>query len=87
MSKAASKDENAGEDAKPKKTRKNSVGKDAVKTKKFTNKLLQELSIFYGLAIRRHPDSLEDMKKGFSGVLSQYFNKRKSATLLLSNRS
>lgn len=37
MSKAASKDENAGEDAKLKKTRKNSVGKDAVKTKKLTN--------------------------------------------------
>lgn len=71
MSKAASKDENAGEDAKPKKTKKKSVGKDAVKTKKITNKLLQELSIFYGLAIRRHPDSLEDMKKE---VLAGYYH-------------
>ena len=28
-----------------------------------TDKILQQLSTYYGLGIRRHPDSLEDMKK------------------------
>lgn len=28
-----------------------------------TNKLMQDLSLYYGLAIRRHPDSVEEMKK------------------------
>jgi len=28
---------------------------------KLTNKLIQKLTIYYGLAIRRHPDSVDDM--------------------------
>ncbi|EFN79444.1 hypothetical protein EAI_16850, partial [Harpegnathos saltator] len=32
------------------------------KKAQLTNKLMQDLSLYYGLAIRRHPDSIENMK-------------------------
>ena len=44
-------------------TKNSSKRNEEIKSKKLTNKILQELSTYYGLAIRRHPDSLEDMKK------------------------
>ncbi|XP_025271326.1 uncharacterized protein LOC112639965 [Camponotus floridanus] len=37
---------------------------------KLTGKLIDELSIYYGLAIRRHCNSIEDMKKAISLVWS-----------------
>ncbi|CAB3252833.1 unnamed protein product [Arctia plantaginis] len=39
---------------------------------KLTDKVIQETTKFYGLAIRRHPDSLEDMKKE---VWATYYHK------------
>lgn len=33
-----------------------------------TDQLMQELSLYYGLAIRRYPDSLEEMKKEISST-------------------
>lgn len=36
---------------------------------KLTGKLIDKLSIYYGLAIRRHSDSLEDMKKAIWATL------------------
>lgn len=36
---------------------------------KLTAKLIDELSIYYGLAIRRHPDSVEDMRNEIWAIL------------------
>lgn len=32
---------------------------------KLTDKMINKLSLYYGLAIRRHPDSVNDMKDAF----------------------
>lgn len=37
-----------------------------------TDKLIKELTIFYGLAIRRHPDSVDDM---YNAVWATYYHK------------
>ncbi|XP_044575736.1 uncharacterized protein LOC123259356 [Cotesia glomerata] len=39
---------------------------------KLTDKKINELSLYYGLAIRRHPDSVEDMKRE---IWATYFHK------------
>lgn len=39
---------------------------------KLTDKLIKELTIFYGLAIRRHPDSVDDM---YNAVWATYYHK------------
>lgn len=41
-------------------------------TGKLTDRLIKELTIYYGLAIRRNKDSVEDMKKE---ILSTYYHK------------
>ncbi|XP_074102194.1 uncharacterized protein LOC141529520 [Cotesia typhae] len=38
---------------------------------KLTDKIINKLSLYYGLAIRRHPDSVEDMK---NAVLATYYH-------------
>lgn len=43
-----------------KKTNKSIGGKGSGK---LTDKLIKDLTVYYGLAIRRHPNSAEDMKK------------------------
>lgn len=39
---------------------------------KLTDKLIKELTIFYGLAIRRNPDSVDDM---YNAVWTTYYHK------------
>lgn len=39
---------------------------------KLTNKLIKELTLFYGLAIRRHPNSVDDM---YNAVWATYYHK------------
>lgn len=39
---------------------------------KLTDKLIKELTIFYGLAIRRHPDSVDDM---YNAVWATFYHK------------
>lgn len=42
------------------------------KTATLTNKAMQDLSLYYGLAIRRHPDSVEKMR---SEIWATYYHK------------
>ncbi|GAB1860682.1 Mutator-like transposase domain-containing protein [Camponotus japonicus] len=59
-----------GEDGKSKsKSRRKST---EPKTAALTNKLMQDLSLYYGLAIRRHPDSVEEMRKE---IWATYYHK------------
>lgn len=39
---------------------------------KLTDKVIGELTTYYGLAIRRHPDSIEEMKKA---IWATYYHK------------
>lgn len=40
-----------------------------------TDRLIQKLTKFYGFAIRRHPDSVNEIKKTVKYLLSHMFNK------------
>jgi len=51
--------------------RKRSI-QSAPKTVQLTNKLMKDLSTYYGLAIRRHPESIEDMR---NAVWATYYHK------------
>lgn len=42
-------------------------------SEKLTDKLINELTVYYGLAIQRHPNSAEEMKKTVGHVLAQVF--------------
>lgn len=54
------------------KVKKENKGIGGKGTGKLTDKLISELTTYYGLAIRRHPKSLEEMKKA---VWATYFHK------------
>lgn len=54
------------------KGKKKRVQKDDPKIALLTIKLMQDLSTYYGLAIRRHPDSIENMRKE---IWATYFHK------------
>ncbi|KYN12200.1 hypothetical protein ALC57_15632, partial [Trachymyrmex cornetzi] len=48
----------------------NQVGSKVAAT--LTNKVMQDLSLYYGLAIQRHPDSVEDMQRE---IWANYYHK------------
>jgi len=53
---------------------------------KLTDKMIGDLTKYYGLAIKRNPNSIEDMKRCVGYVLSQKFQRPEAATSLMSNR-
>lgn len=56
----------------PASTKTNSKRKSEPKKLQLTNKLMQDLSLYYGLAIRRHTDSIENMK---TEIWATFFHK------------
>jgi len=50
-------------ESKDKKAKRKKKGKSQPKTATLTNKVMQDLFLYYGLAIQRHPDSVENMRK------------------------
>jgi len=69
LKKAHKQVESQGKKVAPKKKEKS---KAEPKTATLTNKVMQDLSLYYGLAIQRHPDSVEDVRRE---IWATYYHK------------